>query len=163
MKHFVMMVGLPGTGKSTFAKELVQSGYPLIDTDSYIERIAKEKGVTYNKVFQDAIGLASKNIFKNLEKALNLKSDIVWDQTNLNRYNRELKLAKIPEDYFKTAVVFHPSNDWDIMLKREGKVIPSDVLNKMINSFDCPTLEENFHEIQHYKVINKTMVRVFKV
>ena len=73
---------------------------------------------------------------------------VIWDQTNLSYKSRGKKLEMVPKTYKKTAVSFGIPADWKERLEgRQGKVIPSDVLNGMMRGYDPPMLSEGFDEI----------------
>ena len=154
-----MLIGVPGSGKSTWVKkqwENDEQGNPivkfyLISTDGYIESVAKASNKTYNDVFQDAFKDAEKFMNSNLSIALERQSDIVWDQTNVTKKSRAKKLAKIPKYYRKIALLFQVDYDTLIKVNNErkkiGRSIPYNILQSMYNTIEAPTLDEGFDEI----------------
>lgn len=148
MPALYMLVGLPGSGKSTFAKNLFGFNY---STDSVVESIANLQGKTYNEVFFDWIKVAQNQMDENLEVAIQHKDDVIWDQTNLTAKSRKSKLSKIPKDYRKVAFVFIADQ---VVLekvnnerKEIGRDIPEKVLLDMQKNFEYPTKDEGFDEI----------------
>lgn len=151
--ELIMLVGLPGTGKSTW---IAESGYwertdtMILSTDNFIESVAAGEGKTYSEVFPIAIKQAEKNLEEALDYAIQRKMDIIWDQTNLSVASRRKKLQKIPSYYHKVAMVFSPTENHDAWLNspsRVGKVIPNNVLSSMRATFQMPSVEEGFDEI----------------
>ena len=148
MPVLYMLVGLPGSGKSTFAKNLFGFNY---STDSVVESIANLQGKTYNQVFFDWIKVAQNQMNENLEVAIQHKDDVIWDQTNLTAKSRKSKLSKIPKDYRKVAFVF--ITDQAVLekvnqqRKEFGRDIPEKVLLDMQKNFEYPTKTEGFDEI----------------
>lgn len=152
-----MLVGLPGSGKSTYIdylvkEELQNENVAIISTDNYIETKASEEDVTYSEAFDKYIKKASVNMKSALKDAIKFGQDIIWDQTNLTPKSRKKKLKMIPDIYFKEAIVFDVSDDvLEERLKKRGdatgKVIPSHVLDNMKDGFLMPTLEEGFDKI----------------
>lgn len=154
----LMLVGLPGSGKSTFIKELAEMYNSLllpttvVSTDNYIDLIAMERMKTYNDVFQDVIDEATRHAKQSVIDGVKNGHHIVWDQTNLTIKGRKSKLAMIPYTYFKKAVVVCCSSEerWNHRLvDRPGKVIPSHVLTNMMKGFEMPTTAEGFDVIEH--------------
>lgn len=154
MKKFYMLVGFPGSGKSTIAAEL-EKHYSSMNiptfvysTDRYIETFASEVGKTYNEVFSDLIKEATKFMDDYLLHFLSTENNsvIIWDQTNLTKKSRASKLAKIPDDYEKEILLVWPYIG-DIFKRNEerkkvGRAVPDNILSNMIKIFESPTNEE---------------------
>ena len=149
----IMLVGLPGTGKSTWIRESGFWARPvtmILSTDNYIETVAFGEDKTYSEVFPMAIKAAEKNLEEGLEYAIQTNMNIVWDQTNLSVASRKKKLRKIPAHYRKVAKVFLPTDEHEAWLnspERTGKVIPKNVLDSMRATFQMPTVDEGFDEV----------------
>lgn len=149
----LMLVGLPGSGKSTRVSEWRdQFDFALLSTDDFIENAAKEQGLSYDDVFSREIKRASHAMRQDLKDALSNDRHIVWDQTNVAPKGRKKKLKGIPDRYYKVAVVFDVD---DAELERRlakraeetGKSIPPHVLRSMSDSFLYPTREEGFDKV----------------
>ena len=149
-KYFYMMVGIPGSGKSTYIKnELNSNNFSIVSSDDYIQKKADVEGITYNEAFPKYVKEASKNLDVSLYDAVAASKDIIWDQTNLFSSKRIEKLKKLPSYYKKIAVVFPIPEDLEKRLNsRPGKNIPDKILKSMINNFEDPTLSEGFDEIR---------------
>ena len=153
---FTMLVGVPGSGKSTWLSNNHYHDLPnvmILSTDAYIESIAADEGKTYAEVFPDLIKEAEKNLYQRLNIAIEHKMDIIWDQTNLTRKTRMNKLRHIPQDYFRIAMVFptpepKTHTEWLNSEARVGKTIPDYIIHSMIENFEVPTLGEGFNKIQ---------------
>lgn len=153
MLECIMLVGLPGTGKSTWIKNQGlwdRTDVMVLSTDNYIESVAAGEGKTYSEVFPMAIKQAEKNLLEGLEYAIKAKMNIVWDQTNLSRSTRLKKINKVPLCYRMVARVFPvPVNhdEWLNSSERAGKVIPRHVLDSMKAVYEEPTIYEGFDEV----------------
>lgn len=147
----VMLCGVPTSGKSTYYKqhEFDKSDYVLISTDHWIDHVAKILSMTYDSAFSDHIKWATQQMDYFLDICVSYNRNIVWDQTNLTPKTRNQKLKKVPDYYKKVAVYFEISEEESMIRnqKREGKVIPPNVLLSMHKSFTIPTLEEGFDQI----------------
>lgn len=168
MTIFYMLVGLPGTGKSTWTdrfkrkhiselneqsfKTNTQFQYNLsvISTDDIVQTIADQHRLTYNQMFDNITYSFAEKISHKLAKFAFERNDIViWDQTNLTLMSRAKKLALIPSHYKKICIVFRiPDDHIDRLQSRVGKIIPEDVMMNMIKSYQQPTLTEGFDDIQ---------------
>lgn len=147
MATIYMLVGVPGSGKSTWVKNNEHDAV-VLSTDNYIERAAEKQGKTYSEVFQDTIGYATDQMEKDLIQAVRKERDIIWDQTNLTAKARKGKLSRIPKSYKKVAVYFTTPQDLrDRLASRPGKTIPEPVIISMINQLQPPTKEEGFDEV----------------
>lgn len=151
-----MLVGVPGSGKSTWIEETeLDEGQGqdtiILSTDDYIEHIASIRGATYNEVFHDIIKDANRKMYEDLDWALAHNNNIIWDQTNTSRKSRKEKLAKIPAHYKKIAVFFPTPLLEELerrLASRPGKVIPKGVMQNMIDCLNQPMLEEGFDEVR---------------
>lgn len=147
MATLYMLVGVPGSGKTTWIKNNKHDAV-VLSTDNYIERAAEKQGKTYSEVFQDTIGHATDQMEKDLLQAVRNERDIIWDQTNLTAKARKSKLGRIPKSYKKVGVFFSVPQDLrDRLASRPGKTIPEPVIISMINQLQPPTKEEGFDEI----------------
>lgn len=150
-----VMVGLPGSGKSTVIDQLIINHDCFIySTDNYIEQAASDQGLTYNQVFKDQIDNATKSMNLQLQKAIDAKQNIIWDQTNMTPKKRKAILSKISKSYKKICVVLPPPQNDDEknelnrrLNSRPGKTIPDNIIASMTASYVEPSLDEGFDEI----------------
>lgn len=152
LPEIVIMIGLPGSGKST----LIKRKYPnhvIVSSDDIIEDFAAKDGKTYDEVFSKYIGAATGIMKNNFDAAIKSNMDIVWDQTNLSEKKRRGILSKVPNHYKKVAVVFNIPDKlrYERMGFRKGKSIPPDVIKSMEKSFQYPNKGEGFDEIIEIK------------
>ena len=149
MPKVYMLVGVPGSGKSTWiAAQDWARDCVLVSTDKLIDIEAGRLGKTYNEVFKDYIDTATKLMNDDVRAAVEAGKDIIWDQTNTGRKSRSAKLA-MASDYYKIAVVFDTpaEEEWQRRLdSRPGKHIPKAVLKAMAQGLQLPT-EDEFNEI----------------
>ena len=144
-----MLVGIPTSGKSTFSNQQKYSKYIRISSDDILQEVAKERQQSYNTVFKGNIRFAQIAMMKVLRKAIEDGKSIIWDQTNTSKKQRKEKLKHIPAHYKKTAVYFIVDLKTALQrnTQRPGKVIPPEILERMIKEYELPTLEEGFDEI----------------
>lgn len=151
-----MLIGLPGSGKSTYVQKH-GDGCVVLSTDDIIEEIALKRGRTYNEVFKESIDYATREMNRRAAAAFLGNFDVIWDQTNLSRKQRMKKLVGVPSHYQRVAIVFPVGleeatmNVWyERLASRRDKTIPFGVLDTMLDSFSWPSYEEGFNELRTY-------------
>jgi predicted kinase len=147
--ELIMLVGIPTAGKSTFSNQKKYKDYIRVSSDDILQEVAKERQQSYNTDFKANIRFAQIAMMKVLRKAIEDGKSIIWDQTSLTRKQRKEKLKHIPAHYKKTAVYFIVDLKTALQrnTQRPGKVIPPEVLERMIKEYELPTLEEGFDTI----------------
>ena len=146
MSKLFIMIGAPGSGKTTWCKNNVPKNAVYISRDEIRFSIIKDKDSYFSKekIVYD--------IFINkINEALDSGLDVYADQTSLNAGSRKKlidALNKKPDEiigiYFTTPL--------DIILQRNTQrtgraLVPEDVVINMFNSVTRPTLDEGFTEI----------------
>lgn len=148
---FYLLVGLPGSGKSTHFNALAAASDDIayLSTDEYIQTCADEEGKTYDEMWSDLIGEATDFVHKSFRNLVEDGADIVWDQTNLGVKKRKRVLSQVPASYRKVAVVVTCDEDvrQQRLTQRPGKTIPPHIDKSMRESYVKPSLAEGFDEI----------------
>lgn len=150
MPKVYVLVGVPGSGKSTWASNQEWAkDCVYVSTDVIVEKFAAEQNKTYSEVFEkfmpDAVDLMVDQVL--LAKLQN--KDIIWDQTSTTVLSRKKKFRMLPK-YKHIAVVFKTPPENELMKRlasRPGKTIPWTVVSDMIKNFEMPTIEEGYDEI----------------
>ena len=149
MPRMWMLIGVPGSGKSTYRASL-PSDATVLSTDDQIEAIATGLGKTYTEVFRDHIASAEKDMYQQAMRAFAAGDDVIWDQTNLTAKTRAKKLIMVPDQYEKIAVYFNTPESAELQRRldsRKGKTIPANILMGMASQLQRPTREEGFDRI----------------
>lgn len=150
-----MMVGLPGSGKSTASDQLLKEIEELtvLSTDEYIEKYAKEVGKTYNEVYREVGDKAQKWMNQQIKELIKAEKTFVWDQTNVYATARVKKINMLKQNgYEVTAIVVEISEEeLSRRIKKRtsegGKKIPYSVLGEMKKNYTRPEYSEGFKEI----------------
>jgi len=160
MPTLTVLVGLPGSGKSTSVPEDFD-GF-VYSTDNFIEQQAKVHGQTYDSAFKGSIDLATKTMNTLLSNAIKIEDDVLWDQTNMSSKKRLGILSKFPKTYRKICICRVPPQDaseWAELDRRiltrathTGKMIPHHIVESMADSYVEPTLDEGFDEVHLYDI-----------
>lgn len=152
MNKVYVMVGVPGSGKSTWIKNQIWAlGMNVVSTDTWVEDYAKKQGKTYSEVFEEYMPTAVEKMAEHVVFCRENKLDIIWDQTSCTKSTRAKKIRMLPE-YYKIAVVFKTPEMEELMRRlhsRPGKNIPWEVVSDMSNKLKSEpvTLDEGFDEI----------------
>lgn len=148
-KRLFMMVGAPGTGKSTFVLNNLKEGFVWISRDA-IRYALLEEGDDY---FAKERQVFNEFILKINEAILwDEYSHIIVDATHLNKKSREKVLKRLTKvDEIRAMVMTTPLEVALIRnARRTGKErVPDDVIKSMYNSFELPTKEEGFDSIAY--------------
>lgn len=136
---FTMLVGLPGSGKSTFIK--AYKGV-IVSTDAIREELfGSEDDQTANaRVFDVAL--------KRVIAAIKEGEDVVLDATNVVSKRRISFLKQLPYCKKRALVIATP---YDECLKRNAardRKVPEEVIKRMYMSFDMPAEYEGFDEVR---------------
>ncbi len=146
--HIVVLVGLPGSGKSTLRKAVfTDDDYVVVSTDDTITEIADHRGETYNECFKPYIGIAEFVAREQFSRAIRQGRSIVWDQTNLTVTKRNRILSQVPKSYTKVAVYVEIDAErrQARLLDRPGKNIPQHIDDSMMASYVRPSaIDEDF-------------------
>lgn len=141
MTKFIMMIGLPGSGKSSWAEA---QGIKVFSSDTMREEYYGDASFQgdNNLIFE----LLHKRIIENLEAG----NDSIFDATNLNSKKRRHFLSKIADlDVEKIAVVVaKPIEQCIENDKLRKRHVPEYVINRMRTQFQIPMLQEGFDEIK---------------
>lgn len=155
--EFIMLVGLPGSGKSTYIDKLLSQNsdkhFVVLSTDNILSAMADAEGLTYAEAFNQYAGQADKKFKIQFRQAKNDKSNIIIDRTNLTVKGRNKFLSQLPKEYYTKAIIFGVDRaELDRRLqKREietGKHIPKHVVDNMEQSYVEPTASE-FDRIEY--------------
>lgn len=146
---FVMLIGLPGSGKSTVAQKIVETNkdynYKIFSSDNYrFEILGDINCQTKNdKVF--------KALYEDMKLWLQSGDDYaaIFDATNISYKDRRRCLDYLKNvKTFKYAVVINPPIEICIEQdKNRDRTVGEEVIKKMVSRFDCPQLFEGFDNI----------------
>lgn len=146
MPRFLMLIGLPGSGKSTYAANVAASDRNWIHLSS--DRIAEN-----NFAARDSANLQSvfSEMYQQTVLALEAGNNVLYDATNLASQKRKSFLNRIQSHHAETqAVVFLTPYTTlkERNHKRSGRDrVPDQVMDRYIKGFQFPKRDENFDEV----------------
>lgn len=136
-----MLIGIPGSGKSTYAKKKIDEGCIVVSSDAIRKELyGSEDDQNHNgEVFNEVFHRTKKSILKN-------KITII-DATNLSRKRRINLLKQLPHCEKRATVFAVP---FEICCERNSsreRVVPQHAMERMYRSFQPPHYAEGFDEI----------------
>lgn len=147
-----ILIGLPGSGKSTWVKNNILQNtqkIKVLSTDNIIEILALAQKKTYSEIFPDAINYATEQYFLDMKAYIFDRNNFVVDRTNLTKKSRSKILSQLSKNYYKIAIVFTcDDEELDRRLQsRPDKIIPKQVISNMKAYYEKPSEDEGFNEI----------------
>lgn len=139
-----MLVGLPGAGKSTFAKKYVdENDLIYLSSDKVREELYGDENCQDNpsKVFE----ILKLRTLDYLKKGIG----VIYDATNVNRKNRLHLLNNIRDIAYKKCIII-----WEDINKciendlNRNRTVGKSVIEKMVNNFQTPYYDEGWDEIE---------------
>jgi tRNA uridine 5-carbamoylmethylation protein Kti12 len=149
--HFIMLGGVPATGKSTHRATLMEK-YPdafVYSTDDRLKEIAASRGVSYGDLPMKEHKQAKAHMNAKLKEAINKGMDIIWDQTNFLAHVRRNRHDMIPNTYTKELFFFHCRDDEEIkrrISERTEQQVPWHVVANMIERLELPGGDDEVFE-----------------
>ena len=168
MPDCIVMVGLPGIGKSKKVQkyfDIMDSSAFIYSTDDYLESIAMQNNSTYDEVFRDNIKNAQKEMNIQLAESIKNRRDIIWDQTNLGLKKRRTIITRMKQAKYKVDCFcfLPPENKDDIvewknrLANRSNKTISESILTSMQKQYIIPTINEGFDSIVYFNLYGEIL------
>ncbi|KAK1280829.1 hypothetical protein QJS04_geneDACA003170 [Acorus gramineus] len=151
--ELLMMVGLPASGKSTWAEKWVkdhpEKRYVLLGTNLVLDQM-KVPGLTrksnYGERFDRLMDRATGIFNALLARAAKTCRNYILDQTNVYKNARKRKLKEFI-NHRKIALVIFPTPDELKFRARKrftemGKEVPAEAVNEMLANYAIPTSKD---------------------
>lgn len=142
--EFVMLVGLPGSGKSTYAQTLNET-HSIHSSDAIREELFGDANENSKECNEKVFNTLHERVKQNLRDGRN----VVYDATNLNRKRRIafLKEIKSIDCTKKCIVIAAPFFLCSMNNKARYRVVPHHVMERMYKSFQPPYYNEGWDEL----------------
>ena len=143
MTEFIMLVGLPGSGKSTYAEELKKEGYHIHSSDAIREELTGDVNT------QDKNTEIFSILHSRIKGDLKNRKSCVYDATNMNMKRRVAFLKELEKiNCIKECVLFLiPIEECKKRNSKRSRKVPDEVIDKMVKQFDVPMDYEGWDEI----------------
>lgn len=144
MTEFIMLVGLPGSGKSTCAEKLKKEGYMIHSSDAIREELTGDVNSQENNF--EVFDILHKRVKEDLKSG----HSSVYDATNMSRKRRKAFLDEISKvNCRKICVLFViPVELCKERNERRERKIPDEVYDRMLKAFFVPAYYEGWDEIR---------------
>ena len=156
MPKCTILVGVPGSGKSTWLIENRPKGAWIVSTDNIINGLADDYGFTYDQIFKETIRFADMAMVARMLIAAQNGYDLYIDRTNMSAKSRQQFIKKLSKYGYEFECVVFPTPEPEELERRLtdrserlGKTIPQDVVDRMIASYEEPTENEGFTKITY--------------
>ncbi len=140
----ILLCGIPGSGKSTFAKS-VQAHYTILSSDEIRSELGDVNDQSNNKKVFDVL-------HERIREELLKGNSVIVDATNVKRKYRKAILDAVSDiECFKLADVLLV--DYQTCLERNAKrdrKVPEEVIQDMWLGFQFPSKEEGFDDIWYW-------------
>ncbi|MBS1989222.1 MAG: AAA family ATPase [Cyanobacteria bacterium SZAS LIN-3] len=129
----IMMVGVPGAGKTTVAQKVVAKGFHYLNADKIRAELYGSEAEQGDKeqVF--------KIFFERLEAAMQENLSIIIDNTNLNPRQREPILAMAKKHGYVDIQLWYLDVPLDLCLSRNKnreRVVPDEIVTNMYHELN---------------------------
>lgn len=159
----IFTVGLPGSGKSTFVKQLAISENAVILSSDAIRQ----------ELFGDATKQKSRVVFRTLYERLNnlvaKGFSVIVDATNIERDRRVFALRKLPSSIKKECYYFDTPYSICVARNQQRKRhVPLLVMEKMRKHLEFPTVGEGFdvvhivHDSSPYEISRQQFIALIQ-
>ena len=145
MNILIVLCGLPGSGKSTYAKYITESGhFECVSTDQIRKDLYGNENIQGdgNQVFTTA--------FSHLQTYGLANINCVFDATNITPRARRRVVQKCRK-YYDLIICKYMDTPLDVCLYRNSqreRVVPKEVILRMYNNFTMPSREEGFDYVE---------------
>lgn len=144
--YFIMLVGIPGSGKTTYAKKCFDEKlYKHISSDEVRKELWGDENC------QDDPGKVFSVVHERTLKALKEGYNVIYDATNITRKNRRSILSQLPDYVIKEChIVWAPIEDCLARDATRERTVGAEVIWKMLKRFEAPFYDEGFDFIGTY-------------
>jgi len=145
----ILLVGCPGSGKSTYAKALLSNDATLNILNMDTIRAEIGSGESDNSINWIVFGIFRNRIKEHLQN----NRSVIIDATSVNRKYRK-GYIKIAKTYGAKIIAYVFECSKDTLIERNinrknsgGRMVSESVIDFMLASYKRPVLEEGFDEI----------------
>lgn len=128
MKRLILMIGIPGAGKTTLAKRLIAKGFHYMNADAIRAELYGDEANQGDK--EEVFSI----FFMRLEEALKQELDVVIDNTNLNMKQRKPILDRCQQFGYTDVQLWLLDVPLEICLQRNSqreRIVPEEIVANM--------------------------------
>ena len=138
---FMMLIGLPGAGKSEYAKTINIDNTVICSSDAMRKELFGDENI------QDSPALVFEKLLERAKDNLSKGVNVIFDATNLTRKHRIHTIKQLPDCYKYATVVW---SKYEVCIERDKqreRTVGSNVIKKMICQFQPPYYDEGWDVI----------------
>ena len=141
----IVMVGLPGSGKSTKAEELKEKyGFKVFSSDKIRGELYGDENcqVNHGRVFGTLYG--------RMNRALQNGENCILDATNANRKDRKGAFRQVQDVGNYDVVAYVVTTNVEECIKRDSgrdRTVGPDVVKRYADKFTMPSSDEGFKDV----------------
>lgn len=142
-----MLIGLPASGKSTIAKELIGEDDNIVIHSSDNLRVELFNDINNQNDNHKLFNELNKRIIGDLREG----KHVVMDATNVSRKRRRGLLQQLPKDVEKVAI--YVSTEYKDIVEQNNnrkRVVPQHVIDRMYKTMQIPIYSEGWDKIVIY-------------
>lgn len=143
MNKLIFLVGLPGSGKSTYANKYLSKDCEILSSDRLRKQLLKDVNNQNHNSF------IFNTLFNKAKEFLKLGKNVVIDATNVDYLERTRSLKRFEDLKVKRiAIVF--KTPVEECIKRDSmreRTVGENVIKHFQTKFVMPTIQEGFDEI----------------
>lgn len=154
MLQAYIMIGAPGSGKSTWIKNHLQSNVIIISRDNIVMELANTSD--YQKAWNSVDLKQVDKILQERFDNINGVGNFVIDMPNMSKKSRERWINKIDKSLYKIeTIVFELPKE--VLIERnklrqaENKNMPLIAIDQMLNIYEKPSHDEGFNRIYYIR------------
>ena len=143
MNKLTLLVGIPGSGKTTYANKNKKDNEVILSSDIIRQELfGNESSQENNKLVFDTL-------YARARQLLQSDKDVIIDATNINAYYRHQTLKNFEDlNIQRIAIVFEtPTKTCIKRDQKRARTVGKAVIDKMISRYQKPTTEEGFDDI----------------
>lgn len=142
MVKFYMLIGLPGSGKSKIAHQLMDVDTIILSSDAIRKEIYSDETIQDNptKVFEE--------MRRRTITAIKSGKNVIYDATNISRKRRKHLLSSINVPCYKLACVVWAKYETCLIRDRSrNRSVGETVIKRMLINFQPPYYDEGWDDI----------------